>query len=78
MELHKDIPLQRMGRFPQALEARIIQVAKSNGGIFYVSPRYRDYTIQQACYRMKKRGILKQIKYGVFESYKLLTPLKAK
>lgn len=71
MKLHKEIPLQRMGKYPQALEARIIEIARSNGGIFNVTPRYRDYVIQEACKRIKKRGILKQIKYGVYESYEL-------
>lgn len=60
-----------MGQYPQALEARIIETARSNGGIFNVTPRYRDHVIQEACKRMKERGILKQIKYGVYESYEL-------
>ena len=67
----KNLPLQKMGRFPQALEARIIEIATQQNGQFSVSPRYRDYPIQRACQRMKKRGVLKQIKYGVVEIYKL-------
>lgn len=74
MDLHRELPLQRLGLFPQALEARIIEVAKKQGGTFSVTPRYRDYAIQNACYHMKKRGILKQIRYGVFEQYKLVAP----
>jgi len=73
MELHRDIPLQKMGRYPQALDARIIEAAKSQGGVFHVSPRDRDYLIQNACKRLKKCGVFKQIKYGVFESYQLLS-----
>lgn len=72
--LHRELPLQRLGRYPQAMEARIIEIAKSNKGIFEVSPRYRDYAIQQACKRMKKRGIFKQIRFGVFEGFQLVEP----
>ena len=72
MNLHKELPLQKMGKYPQALEARIIEIAKSNKGKFAVTPRYRDYAIQQMCKQMKKKGILKQIRYGVFESYELI------
>ncbi len=62
-----------MGKYPDALKARIIEAARSQGGMFHVSPRYRDYSIQQAVRQLKKAGIFKQTKYGVFESYRLVT-----
>ncbi len=71
MNLHRELPLQKLGRYTQAMEARIIETAKSNGGVFGVSPRYRDDAIRSACHRLKKQGIFKQTRYGVFESFKL-------
>ena len=71
MDMHRELPLQRMGRYPDALKARIVEAAKAQGGVFHVSPLYRDYPIQQACKQLKKAGVLKQVRYGVFESYEL-------
>lgn len=51
-------------------EQEIIEIAKRNG-IFTVSPKYRDYNLRNICKSLKKRGILKQVKYGVRESYEL-------
>lgn len=73
MDLHRELPLQKLGRYPQALDARIIEIAKAQKGNFYVTPRYRDYAIQNACKRLKKAGVFVQTGYGVFENYKLVS-----
>ena len=67
-----DTPLQKMARYPEALEHRIMEIAKSNGGVFSVSPRYRDFPLSRACKRMKKKGLFKQIRYGIVEVYKII------
>jgi hypothetical protein len=72
MDLHRDIPLQKMHKYADAMEFRIIEIAKSQDGVFGVSPRYRDDLIRRCCKRMVKRGIFKQVRRGVFESYKLV------
>lgn len=76
MDYHYDLPLQKLGRYPQALEARIVELAKKQGGKFEVSPRWRDDVIDQACHRLKKRGVFKQTSYGIFKSYKLISNQK--
>lgn len=52
-------------------EQEIIEIVKEKG-IFTVSPRYRDYNLRNVCKSLKKRGILKQVKYGVHEAYELV------
>lgn len=56
-------------------EEQIIAIAKSNGGEFTVSPRYRDDTLRAKLHTMKKQGIFKQIGYGVYEKYLLKAEL---
>jgi hypothetical protein len=73
MNLHEELPLQKKGRYPDALKARIIELAKKQGGTFSVSSLYRDYVNQNACKQLKKAGVFKQTRYGVFEGYKLTT-----
>lgn len=53
-------------------EEQIINIAKSNGGEFHVSPRWRDDALRERCYSMKKKGIFKQTSYGVHQSFRLV------
>lgn len=54
-----------------ALESKIIEVAKRQNGYFSVTPRYRDYSKADACERLKKKKVFKQVGYGLYKSYKL-------
>lgn len=55
-------------------EQEIIEIAKKNG-TFDVSPKWRDDYIRSICKSLKKRGIFKQIRFGVFESFSLTRTL---
>jgi hypothetical protein len=67
------LPLQKMSKYPHKMEERILSIAHKQGGIFSVSPRWRDLPILNTCKRLVKKGLFKQIKYGVVEVFKETT-----
>lgn len=70
---HDKVPLRKLTH--PLLDEKIVQIAKSQGGVFGVRLLWRDDNIRRACKRLKKKGVFKQTKYGAFEQFKLIDEL---